>query len=114
MPSLPKNRAHLHSRYREGLSPLAVVEDCLAAITEARDPGIFLHLLPGERIRALAAALPPFDHERFPLWGLPFAIKDNIDLAGTPTTAGCPAYARTPAVSATVVDRLIAAGAIPI
>ncbi len=49
-----------------------------------------------------------------PLYGVPFAIKDNIDLAGTPTTAACPAYAYTPARSAFVVERLIAAGAIPI
>ena len=49
-----------------------------------------------------------------PLKGIPFAIKDNIDLAGTPTTAACPAYAYTPARSAAVVERLAAAGAIPL
>ena len=49
-----------------------------------------------------------------PLWGIPFAIKDNIDLAGMPTTAGCPAYAYTPQQSATVVDLLIEAGAFPV
>ena len=49
-----------------------------------------------------------------PLRGVPFAIKDNIDLAGVPTTAGCPDYAYTPVRSATVVERLIAAGAIPV
>jgi len=48
-----------------------------------------------------------------PLSGLTFAIKDNIDLAGVPTTAACPAYAYSPAKSATVVERLIDAGAIP-
>lgn len=48
------------------------------------------------------------------MWGIPFAIKDNIDLAGTPTTAGCKAYTYVPEESATVVDRLIKAGAIPI
>ena len=50
----------------------------------------------------------------FPLWGIPFAIKDNIDLAGVPTTAGCAEYAYTPDESAAVVERLIAAGAIPL
>jgi allophanate hydrolase len=49
-----------------------------------------------------------------PLYGRLFAIKDNIDLAGLPTTAGCPAYGYTPSSNATVVSRLIAAGAIPI
>jgi len=48
------------------------------------------------------------------LYGVPFAIKDNIDLAGIPTTAACPEYAYTPANSATVVQKLIDAGAIPI
>ena len=49
-----------------------------------------------------------------PLYGVPFAIKDNIDLAGVPTTAACPAFAYMPQRSATVVQRLIDAGAIPI
>jgi allophanate hydrolase len=49
-----------------------------------------------------------------PLYGVPFAIKDNIDLAGLPTTAGCPAYAYVPEHSATVVQALLDAGAIPI
>ena len=52
--------------------------------------------------------------EASPVRGVPFAIKDNIDLAGVPTTAGCPDYAYTPVRSATVVKRLIAAGAIPV
>jgi allophanate hydrolase len=49
-----------------------------------------------------------------PLSGLTFAIKDNIDLAGLPTTAACPAYAYSPARSAPVVERLIDAGATPV
>lgn len=49
-----------------------------------------------------------------PLYGVPFAIKDNIDLAGLPTTAACPAFAYTPAQSASVVQRLIDAGAVPL
>lgn len=49
-----------------------------------------------------------------PLWGIPFAVKDNIDVAGVPTTAGCPAYAYTPKHDAAVVARLVAAGAFPV
>jgi allophanate hydrolase len=49
-----------------------------------------------------------------PLYGIPFAIKDNIDLAGLPTTAACPAYAYQPGRSATVVQALVDAGAIPL
>ncbi|CAM4322556.1 allophanate hydrolase [Paenibacillus endophyticus] len=54
------------------------------------------------------------DKNNSPLWGIPFAIKDNIDMAGVPTTAGCPEFAYTPKEHATVVERLVAAGAIPI
>jgi allophanate hydrolase len=49
-----------------------------------------------------------------PLFAVPFAIKDNIDLAGTPTTAGCPAFAYTPQTDATAVRRLLDAGAIAV
>ncbi len=52
--------------------------------------------------------------QELPLYGVPFVIKDNIDLAQVPTTAGCPAFAYTPAVSATVVQKLMDAGAIPL
>jgi allophanate hydrolase len=52
--------------------------------------------------------------EAQPLYGIPFVIKDNIDLAGVPTTAGCPRFAYVPARSATVVQRLLEAGAIPL
>ncbi|MHA6532086.1 allophanate hydrolase [Paenibacillus sp. BAC0078] len=50
----------------------------------------------------------------YPLWGIPFAIKDNIDLGGVPTTAGCPEYSYMPERHSGVVERLIAAGAIPV
>src|SRR5207342_2412456 len=47
-----------------------------------------------------------------PLFGVPFAVKDNIDVAGCPTTAACPAYSYTPEKSAAVVQRLCDAGVI--
>jgi allophanate hydrolase len=111
---VPINRATLHDRYRRGAGAIDVVDELLAHLPAALGSGVLIHALAPETIRSAARALPPFDPVRFPLWGLPFAIKDNIDLAGVPTTAGCPAYAYTPAESATVVARLIAAGAIPI
>ena len=58
------------------------------------------------------AALPPKPDASTPLWGVPFAVKDNIDVAGIPTTGACPAFAYTPQRSAVVVERLRAAGAI--
>ena len=114
MSMLPFDRASLHKQYCNGMSPVAVVEDALARLEAARDPGIFIHVLPPDAIRAAARALPPFDPEKYPLWGLPFAIKDNIDLAGVPTTAACPDFAYVPQESAPAVERLIAAGAVAI
>ena len=59
-------------------------------------------------------ALGTFDPVSRPLWGIPFAVKDNIDVAGMPTTAACPDYAYTPAQDAAVVALLKAAGAVVI
>jgi allophanate hydrolase len=91
-------------------------------------------LKPTDVIRAVYRRIDRFDHvwitqvpqaealaraealERsgraLPLYGIPFAVKDNIDVAGMPTTAGCKEFAHAPRTSATVVDRLIQAGAI--
>ena len=105
--------AALRAAYAAGADPVATIERVYARI-EARgaDP-TWLHVVPKERTLAAARALRDKPRD-LPLWGLPFAIKDNIDLAGAPTTAACPAFAHTPQNSAVVVDRLIAAGAIPI
>ena len=103
----------LRAFYRGGGTVPEVLEAVWARLREADDPGIFLHVAP-EAALALAAQLPPFDAAAMPLWGIPFAVKDNIDVAGQPTTAACPAYAYTPAEHAYCVERLIAAGAIPV
>jgi allophanate hydrolase len=76
------------------------------------DP-VWISRLSREDVRGRAAESESLSTTK-PLRGTTFAIKDNIDLAGLPTTAGCPAYAYTPAASAPVVQRLIDAGAIPI
>ncbi len=113
MNDLSFDLASLRARYAEGLDPVAVVELVYARIGAAGDPGIFISLLPLETARAMARALGPFDPSK-PLWGAPFAIKDNIDLAGLPTTAACPAFAHAPAESAACVQALVDAGALPI
>ncbi len=104
----------LHAGYAKGLDPRDVMAEALRRVEAAGDPGIFLHLREAAALRAEAAALPPFDPVAMPLWGVPFAIKDNIDLGGVPTTAACPAYAYTPAKDAFAVAALRAAGAIPL
>jgi allophanate hydrolase len=58
--------------------------------------------------------LKTMDPAIFPLWGIPFAIKDNIDLKGVATTAGCPEFAYLPTEHAVIVNRMINAGAIPL
>jgi len=104
--------ASLHAAYAAGLDPAALTTEVFARIAAAEDPAIFLHLRTPEEVLAEMAALPPFDPQAFPLWGIPYAIKDNIDAAGAPTTAACPAFAHLAEADAFVVARLRAAGAI--
>jgi len=73
---------------------------------------VWISLVPRESALARARERELEDSPHGPLTGMTFAVKDNIDVAGMPTTAGCPAYAYTPASSATVVQRLEDAGAI--
>lgn len=74
----------------------------------------WISLIDDDMLRSLLEKLQGESPETLPLYGIPFAIKDNIDLAGVPTTAACPAYAYLPEESATVVRLLMAAGAIPL
>ncbi len=105
----------LAARYRAGaLTPTAMVEGVLARIAARGDDKVWIHVVPRRQLLAMARALEKAGPVGKPLWGLPFAIKDNIDLAGHPTTAACPDFAYVAKKSATVVARLIAAGAIPI
>jgi allophanate hydrolase len=106
------SRDVLHCAYAAGVQPLAVLDEAQRRLAAAADPGIFLDLTPWPALEAAAAALPPFDPGRFPLWGLPVAIKDNIALAGRPMTAACPGFAHVPTADAVAVTRLRAAGAI--
>ncbi|MEO8767831.1 MAG: allophanate hydrolase [Nitrosospira sp.] len=99
------------------LTPNRVVQAVHAAITN--DPGhVWIYKLPLESLmgyaRAVEAKAGALGMAALPLYGIPFAIKDNIDLADTLTTAACPAFSYKPQHSAVVVQRLIDAGAIPI
>jgi allophanate hydrolase len=107
--------AALLAGYRDGtLDPAEVVAHAYERARAAAGPA-WIALAPWGDVQAWLARLRPTGPAAgLPLYGVPFAIKDNIDLAGTPTTAACPAFAFTPDRSAFVVERLIAAGAIPI
>ena len=105
----------LRRAYADGtLMPVQVVEEVLRRAEDPRFPHVWIEKLGREDLLALAKALPPKSTAELPLYGVPFAIKDNIDIAGIKTTVGCPAFAYAPGKSATVVAKLIAAGALPI
>ncbi len=111
--TLPLSIDALRAAYAEGLDPRRMIEASLARLRQAEDPGIFLHVAEPAQLMAEAEALGAYDPSR-PLWGIPFAVKDNIDVASMPTTAACPAFAYQPERDAFAVARLRAAGAIPL
>jgi allophanate hydrolase len=96
------------------LQPRQVVQEVLTRIARHADNPIWIARLDETALHARAAELAACDPAALPLYGIPFAVKDNIDLAGLPTTAACPAFAYRPGASAAVVQKLIDAGAIAI
>src|SRR5712691_11447647 len=111
--------ATLHSAYLRGqTSPTEEVEHFLAQRQEPDWAVLWISWVSADRLRQRAQDLEERwrvdagRSDNLPLYGVLFAVKDNIDVAGMPTTAGCPAFAYTPVQSAPVVIRLEAAGAI--
>lgn len=104
----------LSRAYRSAtLTPRQLIQSLLEDMHAQQDPAWITRLTMAQ-IEPWLARLESSSPEALPLYGIPFAIKDNIDLAEVPTTAACPAFAYTPAESAFVVQRLIDAGAIPL
>jgi allophanate hydrolase len=89
-----------------------MAEAALAADRAHADPAIWITRRSDEEILADAVKLEAEGPRGRPLWGIPFAVKDNIDVAGIPTTAACPGFAATPASDAPAVRRLLEAGAL--
>jgi allophanate hydrolase len=103
----------LKRQYASGTTtPQAVVNAVYDRIERQGLHPIWIALVPREQALARIETLGAADAAKLPLFGVPFAVKDNIDVAGVPTTAGCAEFAYTPSESATVVTRLEAAGAI--
>jgi len=108
---IPLTLSSLSKAYAAGTSPQEIIKQVYARIDTVADPAIFLCLFPKDQLLEQASSLGPYDPER-PLWGVPFVIKDNIDVAGQPTTAACPDFTYVPDETAFVVQRLQEAGAL--
>jgi allophanate hydrolase len=105
--------ASLRRAYREQTaSPVSVAQEVLARIAKAGSDNVWLSRVADDALLAEAKALEERGDTGLPLYGIPFAVKDNIDVAGLPTTCACPAFAYTPNQSAPVVQRLRQAGAL--
>jgi allophanate hydrolase len=98
--------------HRSGKIPIvSTIERVFRRLAEAADPAIFISLRAQEAIMADASALSQGDTS-LALYGVPVAVKDNIDVTGLPTTAACPAFSYMPERDAEAVARLKRAGAI--
>ena len=117
----PEGLAAWRERVRNGADLSAPLARCHAAAQAAVAHHVWISVATpaqwAEQLSLLAARLAePVSRDellrRYPLLGVPFAVKDNIDVAGVPTTAACPAFAHVPPRHATVVQRLVDAGAL--
>jgi allophanate hydrolase len=110
---LAETVASIVAAHRAGtLTPEQSVARSYARIRAHGDDAIFISLRPESDLLAEARALQAAGDVGLPLYGVPVAVKDNIDVAGLPTTAACPAFSYQPAQDATSVARLRAAGAL--
>ena len=116
----PLTLSDWQAAYRDGAQPSALLSPLRARLAERGAP-VYLHVASEaalatqlQRLTVLAADTPDFDRllAAYPLWGVPFVVKDNIDVAGAPTSAACPAFTSTPERHASVVQRLLDAGAV--
>ncbi len=109
----PLDITTLREGYRSGsLSVAAVVESVLQRLPDWRSHNIWIRKLEPEAIRARAAQLDRLSPKNLPLYGIPFAVKDNIDVAGLPTTAAYPEPLYVAERNAAAVQHLLDAGAV--
>ena len=111
--------AWFRQAYAEGATVQAVIDEVLAALAALDDPAIVIGEPLAESARARAAVLDGMGGadevaSAMPLFGMPFVVKDNIDVAGARTTAACPSFGAVAERDAVAVARLIEAGAIPV
>jgi allophanate hydrolase len=105
--------ADLRQVYDGGaMSPSDIVGQVFDRIGTPPDRSIWIHLCDRAAVVEQARELEENGPENLPLYGIPFAVKDNIDVAALPTTAGCPAFSYVPETTATAVQKLMVAGAL--
>ena len=105
----------LKSAYiNQSTDPRTLITALREKAIETSDYNAWIHLLSKEELEPYFLQLEAFSPESLPLYGVPFAIKDNIDLKGIPTTAACEAFSYIADSNAFVVEQLIQAGAIPL
>lgn len=115
MSAITETIAEIVTAHRAGtVTPAQTVARTFQRIRDHNDPAVFISLRVEAEAIAEAEALSTRDASMLPLYGVPVAVKDNIDVAGLQTTAACPAFAYTPTRDASAVARLRAAGAIVI
>lgn len=107
--------AALKAAYSSGsITPTVLLHRLREAAEATSDYNAWIHLLSEQELDGFLTKLKGKSADDLPLYGVPFAIKDNIDLAGIPTTAACEEFKYVPEVSAFVVQQLLNAGAIPL
>jgi allophanate hydrolase len=113
-PCLGPSISELVTAFRSGkTTPADVCRQVLATITARGADGVWISVADEEAVLARCAALAEVDDpSALPLWGIPFGVKDSIDIAGWPTTLACPDYAYVATETAPVVQRLLDAGAV--
>lgn len=103
----------LHSHASGTGSPVKTAARVADAIAARGDDGVWLSTVPREQLLAAAEAIEQRPGARtLPLYGVPFGVKDSIDVAGVPTTLSCPDYAYVPDATAPAVQKLLDAGAL--
>ena len=113
-PRLGPSIAELRARYRSGeTTPADVCRQVLVDIAARGDDGVWISVADAETVGRRCAELAEIGvTDDLPLYGIPFGVKDSIDIAGWPTTLACPAYAYEATATAPVVSRLLDAGAV--
>lgn len=105
----------IRNSYKSGkLKPVELIEEIIKRAEKNKDKNIWITKPSMDFIKGYLDKLSIKDIEEYPLWGIPFAVKDNIDVKGLKTTAACEKYGYIAEENAFVVEKLVEAGAIPI